>query len=235
MAVIGATYFLSLPVSLLISNSAVNRVWDYAFLGVAPLVALAIAPLFAKREFLKVAMGGALVFVIFLGGVVSRTSLHQGLPGEYEPTADPRSMTAEVFAASDWLRQRYGGGNVVTGDRGGFETFGSYGDQDVISGQGNGAQPWRIFFPRSITPPVLDELDRNRVRFLVVDRRIAEFTPRVGWYYSPNEPGARSRSIPLPAASLAKFANSPYFSRVYDSGNISVYRYTPDRAFAAAQ
>ena len=235
LALIGLTYFLSLPVSLLISNSAVNRVWDYAFLGVAPIVALALVPLFAKREFLKVLLGGVLVFVIFLGGVVSRTSLHQGLPGEYEPTADPRSMTAEVFAASDWLRERYGDGNVVTGDRGGFEVFGSYGDQDVISGQGNGAQPWRIFFPRAITPPVLDELDRNRVRFLVVDRRIAELMPRVGWYYSPNEPDARTRSAPLPTAALEKFAQSPYFSRIYDAGNIIVYRYLPERGSPAVQ
>ena len=59
--------------------------------------------------------------------------------------------------------------------------------------------------------------------------------PRVGWYYSPNEPGGRERSRPLPAASLAKFADSPYFSRIYDSGNISVYLYRPERGLPVTQ
>lgn len=230
LAVVGVTYFLSLPVSFLISNSAVNRTWDYAFLGVAPIVAIALSPLFAPRRFFKVALGAALVFVIFLGGVVSRTSLHQGLPGKYEPTADPLSMTAEVFVASNWLLEHRGPNNVVTGDRTGFEVFGSYGDQNVISSQGSGARPWRIFFPRTVSQQVLGELNRDRVRYLVVDLRITEFVPRVGWYYSPNEPGSRTRLRPLAKASLTKFARSSYFNRIYDNGNVIIYRYLPARA-----
>lgn len=227
LAVVGVTYFLSLPIAFLIKDSAVSRVWDFAFIGVAPLVALALTPLFAAPSRGRRVFAAALVFVIFLGGVVSRTSLQQGLPGSYEPTADPRSMTAEVMAASNWLRQSQGADNVVTGDRTGFAVFGSYGDQDVISGQSTGARPWRIFFPRAITPTVIEELDRDDVQFLVVDRRITRQLPRVGWYYTASEPGARTREHPLDPASLEKFADSDLFSRIYDNGNILIYRYLP--------
>ncbi len=227
LAIVGVTYFISLPIVALVTNSAVRRIWDFAFIGVAPLVALALAPLFNRINLRKRVLAAVLVFVIFLGGVVSRTSLHQALPGPYEPTADPLSMTSEVFAASDWLLNHRGQDNVVTGDRAAFEVLGSYGDQDAISGQGSGAQPWRIFLPRSVTPRVLSELDRNHVRYLVVDRRITESIPLVGWYYSPTEPGAETRSKPLPRAALDKFSDSPYFSRIYNNGNVSIYRYHP--------
>jgi hypothetical protein len=198
-------------------------------------VAIALSPLFASISLGKRALGAGLVFVIFLGGIVSRTSLHQGLPGPYEPTADPLSMTSEVFAASNWLLKRYGPDNVVTGDRGAFDVFGSYGDQDVISGQQSGARPWRIFLPRSITPTVLEELDRDRVRFLVVDLRITEQVPAIGWYYSANEPGSRARLRPLPRESLEKFATNIHFSRIYDNGNIFIYRYLSARYSSVTQ
>jgi hypothetical protein len=228
-AAIGVTYFLSIPVSFLISNSSVNRVWEFAFIGLAPIVAASLVPLLRGGNALKTALGTAAIFIIFLGGVVERTSLHQGLPGPYEPTADPLSMTAEVFAASNWLEGRYGRNNIVTGDRAGFEVFGGYGNQNVISGQENGARPWRIFFPRSITQPVLTELDRDRVRFLVIDRRITEQVPIVDWYYSPNEPQSGTRTEPLAKASLDKFASSPLFDRIYDAGNVLIYEYFPNR------
>ncbi len=231
LIVIGALYFLSLPIAFLVSNNAVTRVWEFAFIGVAPLVAMALNEVLIRKRLAARVLVMVLVFVIFLGGVVSRTSLEQGLPGPYEPTADPRSMTADVLAASTWLRDRFGPGNRVLGDRTAFAVFGSYGDQNALSGQNNGTQPWRVFFPRAITPRVIYELDHNRVRFLIVDRRITTELPRTGWYYSENEPGAGERQLPLPAARLEKFAPSRLFEKIYDNGNLVIYRYLPDGGF----
>jgi hypothetical protein len=228
LIVVGALYFLSLPIAFLVSNNAVTRVWEFAFLGVAPLVALALGELLVGTRALARVLAAVLVFVIFLGGVVSRTSLEQGLPGPYEPTADPRSMTGDVLAASNWLLDRFGPNNVVIGDRTAFAVFGSYGGQNALSGQNTGTQPWRVFFPRAITPRVLYELNAHKVRFLIVDRRIATQLPRTGWYYSENEPGAGERQLPIPAARLEKFAHSHLFDKVYDNGNIVIYRYLPD-------
>ena len=196
MIIVGALYFLSLPIAFLISNNAVTRAWEFAFIGVAPLVAVALSDLLLGKRALVRVVAGVAVFVIFLGGVVSRTSLQQGLPGPYEPTADPRSMTGDVLAASNWLRDNYGTGNVVIGDRTAFEVFGSYGRQKSLSGQNTGTQPWKVFFPRRITYRVLYELNHHRVKFLVIDRRITKLLPRIGWYYSENEPGAGNRKRP---------------------------------------
>ncbi len=228
MTIVGALYFLSLPIAFLISNNAVTRAWEFAFIGVAPLVAVALSDLLlGKRPLVKVVAGVA-VFVIFLGGVVSRTSLQQGLPGPYEPTADPRSMTGDVLAASNWLRNNYGTDNVVIGDRTAFEVFGSYGRQKTLSGQNTGTQPWKVFFPHRITYRVLYELNHHRVKFLVIDRRITKLLPRIGWYYSENEPGAGKRKLPVPIERLEKFDHSPLFERIYDNGHILIYKYLRD-------
>jgi hypothetical protein len=228
LTIVGALYFLSLPVAFLISNNAVTRAWEFAFIGVAPLVAVAFSDLLTTKRAAARILAGIAVFIVFLGGIVSRTSLEQGLPGTYEPTADPRSMTGDVLAASDWLLENHGPDNNVVSDRTGFEVFGSYGGQWALSGQNSGTQPWRVFFPRRITYRVLYELNHNKVKFLVVDRRITRFLPRIGWYYSDNEPGAGERQRPLPPERLAKLDHSPLFERIYDNGNILIYKYLRD-------
>ena len=225
LILIGALYFISLPIAFLVSTNAVTRVWEFAFLGVAPLVAVALAELLLGGRWLVRIGATVAMFVIFLGGVVSRTSLEQGLPGKFEPTADPRSMTSNVLAAASWLQDRFGIGNRVIGDRTGFAVFGSYGNQHTLSGQNSGIRPWRAFFPRRITPDVLYELNHYKVRFLIVDRRITKELPRTGWYYEQSEPGAGKRQRPLPAERLDKFNHSPLFEKIYDNGNILIYRY----------
>ena len=86
-------------------------------------------------------------------------------------------MTANVLAAAPWLQDRYGIANRVAGDRTAFAVFGSYGNQQALSGQNIGIRPWRIFFPRRITPDVLYELNHYKVGFLIVDRRITTQLP----------------------------------------------------------
>ncbi len=227
MMIIGSLYFLSLPIAFLVSDNAVTRVWEFAFLGVAPMVALALGELLMGKRVLARVLAAVAMFVIFLGGVVSRTSLEQGLPGRYEPTADPRSMTADVLAAASWLRENFGTGNRVIGDRTAFAVFGSYGEQNALSGQNSGIRPWRVFLPRAITPDVRYELGHYDVKYLVVDRRITTQLPRTGWYYEQSEPAAGDRQRPLPAQRLEKFDHSRLFERIYDNGNVVIYQYLP--------
>ena len=233
LVVVGSAYFISLPIAWLTSNSAVTRTWEFAFLGVAPLVAIALARPLLRAPLVLRGLTVVLLFVLFLGGISSRTTLAQGLPGSYEPSADPRSMTGDLLEASRWFRDRFGTGNVVMGDHAAFAVFGAYGDQQVVSGQGTGARPWLVFFPRQITPSVMTELNRDDVQFLVVDRRTTADLPRTGWYYSSNEPGAGTRSGPIPTESLDKFERSPAFETVYDNGNIVIYRYVAEAADAS--
>ena len=50
MTIVGALYFLSLPIAFLVSNNAVTRAWEFAFLGVAPLVAVALSDLLIGKR-----------------------------------------------------------------------------------------------------------------------------------------------------------------------------------------
>ena len=103
--------------------------------------------------------------------------------------------------------------------------FGSYGDQQALSGQNSGIRPWRIFFPRR-SQPALYELDHYKVGFLVVDRRDSKLLPLIGWYFAESEPereaaSGRCRSGPR------GIRPQPPFERIYDNGNILIYRYLP--------
>jgi hypothetical protein len=221
----GGLYFISLPIVLIRSDQTAERIWEFAFIGLAPIAALSFAPLFFHRHVVVRIAAVFVVFVTFLGGVPSRTGVELRFPGPWAPTADPRSMTGDVFAAADWLRAHRGLNNVIVGDRTMEAVFGSYGQQNPPSDEFGGVQLWKIFFPTRISSGVLRELNSVRAKYVVIDNRITTQVPRQGWYFSPHEPGAETRTRPLDPASLEKFGRSRYFARVYDNGHIAIYRY----------
>jgi hypothetical protein len=72
---------------------------------------------------------------------------------------------------------------------------------------------------------VVHELEFVGAKYVVGDDRITTQVPRLGWYFSPHEPGAATRTKPLDLAALEKFDRSLLFARIYDNGHISIYRY----------
>ena len=222
---LGALYFLSLPIVLIRSDQTAERTWEFAFMGLAPIAALSFAQLLFHSNVLVRVAAVVAVFVTFVGGVTSRTGVELRFPGPWAPTADPRSMTGDVFAAANWLRVHHGPNNVVVGDRTMQAVFGSYGQENPPSDQFGGAQLWKIFFPVRVSSGVRRELNGVGATYVVVDDRIATHVPRLGWYFSPREPGAATRTKPLDLTALEKFDRSLLFARVYDNGHISIYRY----------
>ncbi len=222
--VLGGLYFLSLPVVLTRADQTVERVWEFAFIGLAGIVALAFGEILLRGHALVRAVAVAAIIVTFVGGVTSRTGVELRFPGPWAPTADPRSMTGDVFAAADWLRVHRGPNNVVVGDRTIKAVFSSYGQQDAPSNEGP-AQLWKIFFPLRVNRTVVHELEFVGAKYVVGDDRITTQVPRLGWYFSPHEPGAATRTKPLDLAALEKFDRSLLFARIYDNGHISIYRY----------
>lgn len=58
---------------------------------------------------------------------------------------------------------------------------------------------------------------------MVVDRRLASGLPPVGVYVEHGEPDTYRHTTPMDAAALAKFDRLEQASRVFDSGDITVY------------
>jgi hypothetical protein len=223
LALLGAAYFVSLPMVALRVDQAAKRSWAFAFIGLAPVCSLALAGLVRRAGLAGAAAAGSLLLVLYVGGVATLSGEHIRFPGPYAPSADPRSTTADVVASARWLRRAHGPGGRVMGDRTLAATMGAYGEQVPVTWSYYGYRVWDVFMPERLGPGVLAELDRSGTRWVAVDRRAAGRPPLTGYYFDDAEPGAFTGQALAPA-SLDKF-DAPPFDRVYDNGDVVLYRY----------
>ena len=80
-----------------------------------------------------------------------------------------------------------------------------------------------MFFARDMAPGA-EAVRRRQVEYLVVDRRLSTGLPIVGFYIEVGEPNMYRHVTPMNPAVLAKFDTAPGVSRVFDSGDIRIYR-----------
>jgi hypothetical protein len=223
VVLLGSAYFVSLPLVALRIDQAAKRLWEFAFIGLAPVAALALAALARRLRWAAPVALLTVMAVLLVGGVATRSGAHIRYPGPYVPSADPRSMTTDVVASAEWLRAAEGPGNRVIGDRTLSATMGAYGDQYPVTWQYYGWRVWDVVMPDLVTPGVTAELDRSSTSWVALDLRTATAPPLTGYYFDEAEPGAFSgRTLSRPA--LDKFDAAP-FERRYDNGNVVLYRY----------
>ena len=80
-----------------------------------------------------------------------------------------------------------------------------------------------VFFSSHVGPNELAILRRAKVRYLIVDLRLAYAYPKLGFYFEPYEPGAFHHIAPIDLEVLTKFSTIPQINRVFDSGDIVIY------------
>jgi hypothetical protein len=223
--VLGSAYFVSLPLVALRVDQTAKRLWEFAFAGLAPVAALALARLAkrAARRRLRGPVVVAVVLVLLIGGVATRSGEHIRFPGPYAASADPRAMTGDVVASTRWLLGSEGPGHRVMGDRTLAATMGAYGEQFPVTWHYYGNKVWDVYMPGTLSPPVYAELDRSATEWVAVDERAAGSPPQTGYYFDEAEPGAFSGRT-LTRQALDKFDDGP-FDRRYDNGNVVLYRY----------
>jgi hypothetical protein len=222
-AALGAIYFGSLPLVALRGDQVVKRLWEFAFVGLAPVCALALATLVARRKPVAWVATAAMLLVVFVGSGVARSGEHIRFPGPYLPSADPRSMTPDTVAAARWMAGQ-GHDRRVTGDRTLAALLGSVGQQIPVTYQEDGYPIWKIIAADELTPDVRTEIHRARLDWIAVDLRTAGVFPLTGFYFDESEPGAYV-DTKLSARALAKF-DAPGFRRAYDNGTVVLYEVT---------
>jgi len=72
---------------------------------------------------------------------------------------------------------------------------------------------------------LLRELRTSNYRYMVVDRRMARYLPRIGVYFEPDEPEAFRRKTPPPLTALDRYDRLPWTIPVYQSDNLAIYRF----------
>jgi hypothetical protein len=136
------------------------------------------------------------------------------LPGSYVVGGFESGITGESVAAANWAAVALPPGQRIAADYINNLLFGTIGNQSPVNGvavlycSGN----W------SLTDAALAR--QQAVNYLVVDLRISRYRPPDGTVFQE----ADGCPAPLARADLAKFDAVPGMTRVYDSGNIIVYR-----------
>lgn len=166
---------------------------------------------------------GALT-IMFLGGVIVGSGPPWSLfPGTYLVSADERSIEPQGIQAAIWARSYLGPNNRIATDRINQLLMGVYGLQRNITGLEDNIEASPIFLSPSLGPNEIAILRSAKIRYLVVDLRLASGLPRLGFYFDPAEPGAFHYTVPIDQERLTKFNNIPQINRVFDSGDIIIY------------
>jgi hypothetical protein len=226
MLVLGAAYF---PAALLILTPSgaegARRSWAFSYLGIALVVAPVIVSLLS-RAVAKGALLG-LCAVMMVGNTAAGMNPSYRFPGPPVFGSDTRAATPEVLAAASWLRATQGRGLRILADRYSGLIFGSYGGQNPVTGS--------VTFPtydvylaqpgRPIPPALLGQLRSWDFGYLVVDRRMAREVPEIQIYFETNEPIRHDGRPAFTLAQLTKFDGTPWTIKIYDSGDIAIYRF----------
>lgn len=139
------------------------------------------------------------------------------LPGPHQVAASERSVGPEEIAAAIWALAALGPGNRFATDAGSYPVLGSYGDQNPLL---NVAY---LYTSSTFTPSAALQAQSQALRYVWVDQRLSQSLPASGRYF-PADPSAYKYRNPLPEADLDKFNKVLGVARIYDAGNIVIYK-----------
>jgi hypothetical protein len=243
-AVLGAMFFLSLPVVLTSGGAeGAHRSWGYSFIGIAVLFGLAwsLGPrssdssatrLRSVRRALgrpgaKAAVVATVFTLLSFGSAALGTNVSYRFPGGAHVGDDTRSMSKEGAAVSAWLAERASVDTPVIADRYVSLRLGSEGRLAALK-PGATFPIWDLYVnAEPIRPIVLKQILDARIRYFVVDARMGSARPRVGYWFTKDEPGVGGKK-PFPQAALDRFNCLPWLRAVYGAGPLTVYEVNPD-------
>ncbi len=221
--VVAAGYPFAMLASLSSGSSQVGeRATTFIFFGMAIVIGIWLATrISVKRSLLERAATVLIATVCFLGSMIFGSGPDiTYVPGPYLVGANQRSFSAPSLALAQWASTHLAAGSNVAADRQNGALLADLGDLNFVTSISGLSDPSPLFFSQHFDPSDLNLIRRDRIRYIVVDRRLASSLPVFNTYIEPGEakPGTR-----LTIAELSKFDSVPGAYRVYDNGPIQVY------------
>lgn len=216
-------WLLSTPLVLTVNQDAAYRSWPFLFLGVALYAIIALYGVEVEARPMRVSPRLAafgIAIPLLIGGIVlgdnqaGRFRTHQIFAA-----SGPEAITDDLVAAARWLEARYGAHHRVAGDRASQVAFGAFGNQRT--------RIWGIGHLYYYDDPggAIWFLNEHKIDLVSVDRRVSRYLPRYSTYFGDADPFGQQRPIqPVPVERLEKFDRIRDLQRVYDNGDIILYR-----------
>ncbi|MEO6889455.1 MAG: hypothetical protein ABI456_09215 [Ktedonobacteraceae bacterium] len=203
-----------------------DRAAAFLFIPLATTLAIFIVQFWPLQQLsrMKMLVITAALTVLFLGGTLLGTGPASALlPGPYEAIADSRSIEPEGIQAALWAHGYLAAGNRIATDRINQILMGTYGDQYIVSTTQDKIDVSPVFLSARLSPDDIAILRQGAIHYLVVDLRLTQSLPVLGFYYEQGEPEGLHHSTPISVQDLAKFSTLPGINRVFDSGDIVIY------------
>ncbi len=216
-------WLLSTPLVLTVNQDAAYRSWPFLFLGVALYVIIALYGVEAEARPVRVSerlTAFGIAIPLLIGGIVlgdnqaGRFHTHQIFAA-----SGPEAITDDLVAAARWLEAHYGAYHRVAGDRASQVAFGTFGNQHT--------RIWGIGQLYYYDDPggAIWFLNEHKIDFVSVDWRVSRYLPRYTTYFGDADPFGQQRPIqPVPVERLEKFDRIRDLQRIYDNGDILLYR-----------
>ncbi|MGZ2452982.1 hypothetical protein ACVIRO_005799 [Rhizobium ruizarguesonis] len=200
-----------------------NRIGSLSFLGVAIVVAVAVAAFWhgTSRGWLRATALAAAATTVLIAGVISSEGPRILVPAGYEVSADSSSIEPMGISAARWTRQWLGGQHFAA-DRINRLLLSTYGRQRVSTTLESGQDTSMAITAADLGPMERKLLIGSGVGFVMVDLRLTTGLPGVGVYF---DGGAQDRNhtVPLQSSSLLKFNSEPDVDRTFDNGFMVIF------------
>lgn len=212
--------FLFLPLSFVVVNY-MGRLdwWHMGRLPHRPPQEFGPEP--KRHQLIWHVVATAVASVVFLGGyVLGSGPAWARLPGSYMPAADSRSMDPETLAAVRWAGESLPPGSRIGADRVSAVLLAAEAQLWPVYGGLNGVKTPDLYAPYQWGLEETDEASALRIRYLYVDRRMADSMPPFGIYFDGSGADQGKQFTP---EQLDKFDRVPGIKTVYRHGPVSIY------------
>lgn len=221
LTIFSGLFFISL-IGTLTSSFEIGRFSTYGFIGIAFLIGIAIEKM-QKIEYLKHFIFVSIILLL-IGGI--SVGISSPFRGSYSDNIriGQQTITADTISASEWSEKYMGRYNVVTSDIATGSSLEYYGFQNVKMDQA-----WEIFFPSVVDSEGLYYLKSYNITYIATDKRLSRHISELRYYFKRDELDIKDhppygRTETLPIISIIKFDDSDAFLKIYDGGNIGIYR-----------
>lgn len=225
----GSLFFISIPLIFTMAGKLfMYRSWSFSFIGLSLAIAIASERLFnMKVKIMKIPIlipmsipMFIIIILIIMGGNSIGSSSSYREPKNLDASI-PSSITSEIVIASDWFETHFNSRNLILGDATTYFVFSAYGNQLIKNDQ-------YLFYKDIIDPESIQYVFENfGGKFIIVDNRITEKLSATRYYFNDEELGIEypwGYKSPLPKKNIEKFNKYIGLYRVYDNGNIYMYR-----------
>lgn len=234
-AALGSMFFASLPMLLTHGGSeGAHRSWGYSFIGIAVLCGFAWShgpdsamSAMARSPGIRSSVALIVFTVLAFGSAALGASVSVRFPGSAYVGDDARSVSKEAAAVADWMAVNAPFDTPVMADRYVSLQIGSLGRMSALR-PSETFPVWDLYMKSApVAPEVLKNIFDSDIRYFVVDSRMSTTRPRLGYWFTRNEPGVRGDD-PFPQSALDRFDCLPWLRGVYAAGPLTVYQLDRD-------